>query len=258
MLHFQHMNTTSIHPLPDNKKPKLAIIEDDPEQREALQTWLQINSYPCWCTDSAESYYKTAAVNTVDILIIDLGLPGEDGFTTIQHLRENSSIGIIIVSARSQASDRIRGLQCGADMYLVKPVVPEELLSCIDNLWRRLNTTTDTPPQNTALIDTITRADTWQLCCTQRHLVSPNSTVVKLTPSELSILKAFAQANGPLSREEIITALGADPKSFLMNRIDVHLSRLRSKIQSNCQIKLPITPLPGSRLEFTGKIQQLS
>ncbi len=68
-------------------------------------------------------------------------------------------------------------------------------------------------------------------------------------------MKAFAQTPGPISRNDIITALGADPKSFLMNRIDVHLSRLRSKISDTSNIKLPITPLPGARLEFVGKIQ---
>ncbi|WP_191905954.1 response regulator transcription factor [Nitrincola iocasae] len=240
----------------DSNKPRLALIEDDPEQREALHAWLQINNYPCWCTPSAEAYYKIAAVDPVNIVIIDLGLPGEDGTTVVQHLRNHSSIGIIIVSARSSSSDRVYGLQCGADMYLVKPVVPEELLSCIDNLWRRLQ------PDSTLSIDKIYAANadkiaenTWQLDSTQRHLIDPNGTSVKLTPSELAIMKAFAQTPGPISRNDIITALGADPKSFLMNRIDVHLSRLRSKISDTSNIKLPITPLPGARLEFVGKIQ---
>ncbi|WP_052063886.1 response regulator transcription factor [Nitrincola sp. A-D6] len=237
-------------------KPRLALIEDDPEQREALHAWLQINTYPCWSTDSAEAYYKIAAVDPVDIVIIDLGLPGEDGTSVIQHLRKYSSIGIIIVSARSSSNDRVYGLECGADMYLVKPVVPEELLSCIDSLWRRLKLdpmlSSDTP--HPADVEK-TPDSTWRICCNRRHLISPNGASVKLTPSELSIMKAFVQAQGTLSRCDLITALGADPKSFQMNRIDVHLSRLRSKVADSCQIKLPVTPLPGARLEFVGKIE---
>ncbi|WP_417579942.1 response regulator transcription factor [Nitrincola sp.] len=243
-------------PLPSNtNKPRLALIEDDPEQREALHAWLQINDYPCWCSPSAEAYYKLAAVDPVDIVIVDLGLPGEDGTTVVQHLRQYSSIGIIIVSARSSSSDRIHGLQCGADMFLVKPVEPEELLSCIDNLWRRLqpDSTPSTDKLPSATVETLAD-NSWQLDSTQRHLIDPNGTSIKLTPSELAIMKAFAQTPGPLSRSDIIVALGADPKSFLMNRIDVHLSRLRSKLSDTNSSKLPITTLPGARLEFAGKI----
>lgn len=234
--------------------PKLALVEDDLEQRETLHTWLRLNNYPIWSTESAESFYKMAVVDPVDILIIDLGLPGEDGITTIQHLRKHTSIGIIVVSARSLSADRVLALQSGADIYLVKPVVPEELLSCINNLWLRIQFA-NRPEIQTTLYESDQETDeVWRLLCSHRNLISPSGVSVKLTPSELAILTAFVQAQGPLSRNDIIIALGANPKSFQMNRIDVHLSRLRSKISNTCQMPLPVNLLPGSRLEFLGKI----
>lgn len=242
-------------------KPRLCIVEDDQEQRETLHTWLKLNDYPIWSTESAESFYKTATVNPVDIVIIDLGLPGEDGFSAIRHLRKHSTIGIIVVSARSLATDRVDALQSGADIYLIKPVVPEELLTCIENLWRRIQPPALDSQMSLGLTATAqqglqTMNDVWHLGCAERYLVSPNGISVKLTPSEIAIMDAFSKANGPLSRHDIILALGANPKSFQMNRIDVHLSRLRNKILNACQMTIPITLLPGSRLQFLGKIER--
>ncbi|EMR12886.1 winged helix family two component transcriptional regulator [Methylophaga lonarensis MPL] len=239
----------------NKQTPRLAVVEDDPEQRETLQAWLELNDYSVWSVGSAESFYKMAAVDPVDILIIDLGLPGEDGTATIEHLRKYSDVGIIVVSARSRAYDRVQAIQCGADIFLVKPVIPEELVSCIESLWRRIQSSTGVTTQSKSMDEQSQDTDeVWRLMGSQRQLISPNDIAVKLTPSELAIMTALARAQGPLSRHDIIIALGANPKSFQMNRIDVHLSRLRSKVNNSCQMSIPISLLPGSRLEFHGKI----
>lgn len=234
--------------------PRLALVEDDPDQREALLAWLRMNDYQVWGAESAEAFYKRAIVAPVDILIIDLGLPGEDGIETIQHIRNSSNMGIIIVSARSSVDERVEGMQSGADLYLVKPVVPEELAVCIETLWQRINQQPAiTKKPSTELTDSA--REKWLLFTKERRLQAPNGLSAKLTPSELVILELCSGMGGTVKREDLVLALGADPKSFSMHRIDAHLSRLRKKISNTCKLTLPLATLPGLRLEFNGILE---
>jgi two-component system response regulator PhoP len=234
--------------------PRIALVEDDPDQRESLLAWLRMNNHQVWAVESAEAFYKQAIVNPVDILIIDLGLPGEDGIETIKHIRESSEMGIIVVSARSSAAERVTGMKTGADQYLVKPIVPEELAVCIETLWQRIRPHASTTSSPSAT-PTDSSKTAWRLFSAERTRHAPNGCTVKLTPSESIILEACAHTTKPLKREDLIESLGGNPKSFSMHRIDAHLSRLRKKVSDSCALSLPLSSLPGARLEFIGTIE---
>lgn len=221
-----------------NQRPHIAIVEDDADQRESLQLWLTLKGYAVWAVESAELFYSQSARQPVDILIIDLGLPGEDGLQTIRHLRQSVRHGIIITSARSRTIDRLEGLGVGADYYLVKPVVPEELLLCIESLWQRMRE---------AVRDI---GSGWVLRVSAQELQAPCGTVINLTPSEVVLLRYLAEQNEPLLKKDLLAYMGGDPRVADMHRLDAHLSRLRGKVRKATEIPLPISPLPGLRLKL--------
>ena len=102
--------------------PRIAIIEDDPDLRDTMVDYLQSEGYPAWGVESAEFFYRRYAVEKIDIVIVDIGLPGEDGLSVTAHLHGLPELAVIIVSARGTLDDRLAGLRAGADRYLVKPV----------------------------------------------------------------------------------------------------------------------------------------
>lgn len=221
--------------------PRIALIEDDPDQRESLLTWLELEGYSIWAAESAEAFYKQFSVTPIDIAIIDLGLPGEDGLDVIRHLRENTNIGLIVVSARSRVDDRLQGIALGADHYLVKPIVLEELALHIDNLWQRIGRSSVSDP-----------CGVWVLFQQRRELQTPDGVIVVLTPSERLIVELLARRKEPVHRSELVVALGGDPKLYDMHRIDAHLNRLRCKLKKQTDEAFPIVSLPAARLQIMG------
>lgn len=216
------------------KRPHVAIVEDDPEQRESLTLWLTLKGYDVWAVESAEEFYSQMAVKPVDILIADLGLPGEDGVQMIHKLRQQARHGIIITSARSSIKDRLEGLGVGADHYLVKPVVPDELLLYIDALWQRIRESV--------------HEGSWVLSCQRQVLQAPCGALIKMTPSEVLILSYLARQDAPVLKESLVVHLGADPNLVGLHRVDAHLSRLRIKLKKATKETLPIIAVPGLRL----------
>lgn len=225
--------------------PHLALIEEDPEQRESLLLWLQLKEYRVWGAESAEAFYRKLQQSRADIVIIDLGLSGENGLQTIHHLRTKGRLGIIIVSARSSTKERLQGIKQGADLYLVKPVEPAELALYIDSLWQRMNEASLTPSDGV-----------WILERKLRQLQTPHGATLSLTPSELVIIDVLAGSAAPLPRSELVVHLGGDLRTFAMHRIDAHLHRIRSKLKQVSEESLPMRTLPGARLEWTAAIER--
>lgn len=223
-------------------QPRLAIVEDDPDQRESLLTWLDIRGYRVWGVESAESFYRELAVSPADILLLDIGLPGESGLDVIRHLRDSGIIrGVIVTSAHGERAARQEALKLGADVYLVKPVDLDDLLMHIDVLWSRVAGTT----QGNAL---------WSINKAARELVSPQGMAVSLTPSELVLLVYMASKEEPVHRQELAVALGANLAVFDLHRIDVHLSRLRSKVRQRTSLNLPVASTVNQQVELTQPI----
>lgn len=226
-----------------NTHPHIAIVEDDIDQRESLHLWLTLKDFQVWTAESAEVFYQHASIHPVDILIIDLGLPGEDGLQTIRRLRKSVRHGIIITSARSRVNNRLEGLAAGADYYLVKPVVPEELLLCIEALWQRMQEAS--------------QVGGWVLRVSTQELRAPCGTAIKLTPSEVLLLSHLAEQDKPVLKKDLITYMGADPKVASLHRLDAHLSRLRIKVKEMAKTPLPIIVVPGLRLKLDASLRVL-
>ena len=103
-------------------KPSIAIVEDDSDQLHSIEEFLLDSGYSVWGACSAEAFYKGFTVQPVDVVLLDLGLPGEDGLSVASLLKSRPEVGVIILSARDSLDDRLAGMRAGADRYLVKPV----------------------------------------------------------------------------------------------------------------------------------------
>lgn len=240
MQNAQHHNS----PRPAN----IAIVEDDADQSASMVEYLAMLGHTVWAEAEATGFYRRLVTNPVDVVVLDIGLPGEDGLSIARHVVE-TGIGIIIVSARSRLDDRLAGLDAGADIYLTKPVDLLELAAHIDALQRRLSNDNRTPPSHTFL-----NKPAWQLLRERRQLLTPDGELVDLTPSEYSFMECLVAGDGETSRHAIAEALVDDPSSFNFHRIDVLMSRLRKKVRSQTGYTLPLTTAPRQRLKLTTQL----
>jgi DNA-binding response OmpR family regulator len=228
-------------------KPQIAIVEDEPVLRDYIVRFFSGRGYACWGADSAETFYREVAVRPTDIVLLDIGLPGEDGLNVAKHLAAAARYGIIIVSARGNVDDRLNGLDVGADAYLVKPVDLRELAATVDNLWRRI-----AKDKTAAGPSTAASPVQWQLHRTDWKLVSPDGGVLPLTASEYRFIRRLVESAGePVAKEHLMIALGGTPDSYDYHRIESLVSRLRKKAQSTLGMELPIKAIQGYGFVFS-------
>lgn len=222
-------------------QPRLALVEDYQDLREELLSLLASQGYPCWGVGSAEDFYKQLHQHAADIILVDIGLPGEDGLSLISHLRQHSACGIIVITARGSRDERLKGLQNGVDEYLVKPVDPDELCIRIDNLWRRLRGDFPSPQ---------TTRPAWRFNAAQQAIISPQGQSLLLSEQEFTLLNALADNPGQvLSKQDLHRWLFPQAENLEQHRIDVILNRIRSKaLQAGLQ--LPIRAVFGKGLTF--------
>jgi DNA-binding response OmpR family regulator len=172
---------------------------------------------------------------------LDLGLDDGDGLSLLDDFNLQNK-GLIITSARSEASDRLIGLKAGADLYLVKPVLLEELAVNIHNLSRRLNISATKP---------------WVLDTSTWLLESPDNKSVKLTMLEMGFLTCLADTPSTVvSKDSLIIALGQLPSDYDPRRMEILVRRLRTKIKNSLDCEAPIETVHGQGFVFTGIISK--
>lgn len=221
-------------------RPRIGLVEDEPDLRANMLDYLQAMGFSAWGVESAEACYRRLLVDPVDVVLLDLGLPGEDGFTAVRHLRQIPGLGLIIVSARQTVDDRLNGLNSGADLYLVKPVDLRELVASIEALGRRLNL--GAPPERGGLPEpTPAGTDYWRLNQETWEISLPDGRKLSLTALEYKFLYCLAQANGKtVDKRQVASELWGASLEVDFNRIDVMLARLRKKCQSETGQALPL------------------
>lgn len=122
----------------ENTKPRVAVVEDDDDLRDNMLYFLKASGYPAWGAESGEALFRQLMVDGADVLLLDVGLPGEDGFAVARRAAQPGTMAVIILSGRDSEKDRVNGLDSGASAYLVKPVDLRELTASIDDVWQKL------------------------------------------------------------------------------------------------------------------------
>lgn len=231
----------------ENHHIALALVEDDEDLREEIVEALVDHGFDVRGFPASRELYLGLMQRPCDIAILDIGLPGEDGFSIMEHLRAATQAGIIMLTARGQTGDRVRALRGGADIYLVKPVDIEELAANIVSLARRLNKVPDKAPAPVEQPGEKTGTAFWRLSSDSWVLLSPGGGKVQLSTSERTVLEALMhQAGATVSRETLVTALGHHPDDVFSNRLDMLISRLRRKVQQATGEPLPLRSVRGA------------
>ncbi len=207
----------------------ILVVDDDAEIRILLGEYLRKNGYPTTTVPDGRAMWDALArAGKVDLIVLDLMLPGDDGLTLCRKLRAESDTPVIMLTARAEETDRIIGLEMGADDYLAKPFSPRELLARIKSVLRR----TRSLPRNLRADDAhmIVFAD-WRLDVVARHLLSPGLVVTSLSGTEFQLLKILlSHPNQVLTRDQLMMLSKGHEADPMDRTIDILVSRLRQRL----------------------------
>ena len=210
------------------KPHRILIIDDDHEIRSLLSRFLARHGFrTATAPNGSGSPWKT---RTFDLIILDLMLPGEDGVSICRRIRRHGSVPIIMLTALDAETDRIIGLEVGADDYLPKPFSPRELLARIRAVLRRVENAVVVEDERAGVYG----FEGWVLDSSRRTLHGPDGDAVALTAGEFDLLAALVRhAEHVLSRDRLMDLLHGREAGPFDRSIDVQLSRLRSKIEAS-------------------------
>jgi len=210
----------------------ILAIDDDPSMRQMIADYLADNDILVTVAESGKEIAEIMARDTIDLLILDLKLPGEDGMQIARRLRDESDVPIIMLTGRKDEADRVMGLELGADDYLTKPFSPRELLARIRALLRR-SRARETVADSLSRIRAYRFAG-WELNVRLRRLRSPEGETIPTTNSEFNLLVAFLAApQRVLSREQLLELSRLHDDEVYDRSIDVQILRLRRKIEAD-------------------------
>ena len=206
----------------------LLIVDDDQRIRELLQKYLMRNGFMVSIAREAAQAKRLLKGLAFDLIVLDIMMPEQDGLSLTRELRETIDTPILLLTARNEVEDRISGLEAGADDYLPKPFEPKELLLRIHAILRRMPDVA--PPEDTPKMLSLgaTRYDV------QKGELWDGDTQIRLTSTESELMRIFSKNIGQaLSRMDLVTQMGRENGNSQDRAIDVQITRLRKKIETN-------------------------
>jgi len=206
----------------------ILIVDDDAEIRTLLQRYLEKNGLRATAVADGRAMRQALDRGAFDLVVLDVMLPGDDGFTLCRELRAHSDIPIVMLTARGEEMDRVVGLELGADDYVPKPFSARELLARIKVILRRARSLPrNLQPEEERSI----RFGGWTLDTVHRHLVSPDGIVTPIGGAEYRLLRIFvAHPNRVLTRDQLVELTQGREAEALDRSIDVQVSRLRRRL----------------------------
>jgi DNA-binding response OmpR family regulator len=223
------------------------VVDDDLNIREMLSEYLSDHGYRVLLADSGEAMRVELATITPHVVLLDIGLPGEDGLSLARFVREQFDIGIIIVSGAGDTVDRIVGLEVGADDYLSKPFDLRELRARLKSVVRRYQRDVIGEPAGSAnLLPDRVLFGLGQLDLQSCQLFDAHGGEIAITALEFELLKVFAERpNRPLSRDQLMTLTRNRDWDPYDRSIDIRIARLRKKIEPDPDIPQIIKTMRG-------------
>lgn len=213
--------------------PHILLVDDDKQIRASLARFLVSNGIRITEARNDIAMWKSLEVGKFDLIVLDIMMPGEDGLSLCRRLRATRPIPIVLLTAMSSETDRIIGLEIGADDYVTKPFSPRELLARIRAVLRRTQNalSKEEPPTQSVYV-----FDGWRLDTVRRVLRNPDNVLVDLTAGEFDLLLAFAERpQQVLTRNQLLDLTRGRSSTPFDRTVDVQLSRLRRKIEPNPQ-----------------------
>jgi len=231
----------------------ILVVDDDLEIRTLLGDYLKRNGYRVTAVADGRGMWAALDRGEPDLVVLDLMLPGDDGLTLCRDLRARSQLPVIMLTARGAETDRIVGLELGADDYLPKPFGPRELLARVKSVLRRARSL----PANLRADDARKFSFAgWTLDVATRNLLSPAGVVVALSGTEYKLLRTFlAHPNRVLNRDQLIDLMLSRDAAPFDRAIDVQVSRLRHRLNDDAKEPALIKTVRGEGYVFAAAVE---
>lgn len=233
----------------------ILIVDDDREIRTLLGDYLQKNGYRTTAVADGKAMWNALNGARVDLVILDVMLPGDDGFVLCRNLRARGDVPVVMLTAKGEDTDRIVGLELGADDYLAKPFNPRELLARIKSVLRRHRTI---PGNLQAEPTRALRFAGWTLDLAARNLISPDEVVVALSGAEFRLLRVLlSYPNRVLSRDQLMDLTVGREADPLDRSVDVQVSRLRQRLGDDAREPVIIKTVRGEGYVLAAQVESI-
>lgn len=231
----------------------LLIVDDDKEIRNLLTDYLEQADYRVTAVGDGKAMRRVLEANRIDLVILDLMLPGEDGLTLCRELRSRTNLPVLMLTARGDEVDRIIGLEMGADDYLAKPFNPRELLARIKSVVRRAQSLP--PNMETDKVHTLRFAG-WTLDVATRNVTAADGLVVPLSGAEYRLLRVFLDHPQRVLAREQLLELANGREAILFDRsIDVLVGRLRKRLRDDSREPVLIKTVRGEGYVLAASVE---
>jgi len=234
----------------------ILVVDDDQRIRQMLSRYFEQEGYRVSIAADGASM-RAQLTDAIDVVLLDVVMPGEDGLTLAREIRAKSDVGIIMLTGRDDVLDRVVGLEVGADDYIAKPFHLREVMARIKSVLRRRSPRPDQPAHAAAPDAEVVRFEGWRLDGARRQLVSPTGEDVALTTGEFDLLSALAKHPGRVFDREALMDLTRGRSWEAFDRtIDAQVARLRKKIEVDPKNPTLVKSVRGVGYVFTGKIDR--
>ncbi len=238
------------------RTPHVLVVDDHKEIRDLLAKYLAKNGLRVSTANGGAEMRQQLRTATIDLVVLDIMMPGEDGLSLCRSLRQTSMVPIVLLTAVSDETDRIIGLELGADDYVTKPFNPRELLARVRALLRRANATAPatSDPEHKRY-----RFGNWTLDVSQRSLIDASCNEVALGTAEFRLLLALVSRPGVvLTRNQLLDITAGRSAQVFDRSIDNLVSRLRRRIEKDPQQPTLIKTVWGDGYAFAGTVEEVS
>lgn len=234
---------------------RILIVEDDSHVREMLAEYLRTHGYEVALADQGTAMREAVEKTLPDVVLLDVNLPGEDGFTLARFLRERYDVGIIMVTAATDVADRVAGLEVGADDYVAKPFDLRELRARVKSIIRRMQARPQSAPAaevpGAAVASSRARVGACTLDLASHRLFASDGNELPLTSMEFALLKAFLERpNQVLNRDQLLTLTRNREWEPFDRSIDIRVARLRRKVEHDPEHPQAIRTVRGEGYMF--------
>ncbi|MEL7445315.1 MAG: response regulator [Pseudomonadota bacterium] len=240
----------------DNAPTSILLVDDEPTLREPLAEYLSGQGFAVTEAESAANARSLLTEKRPDIVLLDIMMPGEDGLSFCRHLVETQQLPVIFLTAKTESTDRIIGLELGADDYVIKPFEPRELVARIRTVLRRV---ARGPSAQVSQDDWHYGFEGWILDPLKRKLTDPDNVTIAISTAEFRLLRAFLDhPREVMDRDRLLDMVQGRTAHLFDRAVDNQVSRLRRKIESDSRAPQFIQTVRGGGYRFAAQVKRLA
>jgi DNA-binding response OmpR family regulator len=236
--------------------PHILVVDDESDVRDLVTEYLGKHDLRVSAAGSGREMFEVFDRESIDLVLLDLKLPGEDGMQLARSLRERATVPIVLLTGRNEEADRVMGLELGADDYVTKPFSPRELLARVRAVLRRYQVQATLPERDHTR--RAFRFSGWELNLRTRRLLAPDGSAVELSNGEFSLLNALCRApQRVLSRDQLLSMSRLHEAEVYDRTIDVQIRRLRVKLEVDAAAPALIVTERGAGYRLACEVETL-